>query len=239
MCGKQQVTAADDSMAGMRRLLPTPLDDITPIDAYRDPNRRRDGSGHPWVGLCMVASVDGATVVDGRSGALSSPADFQVLLALRQLADVIVVGASTVRAERYGPPRKAGQRLGVVTRGATALDWDSALFTSGAGFVITTESASDVPVDSVRAGKDELDLPAALSQLDATYVHAEGGPRLNGSLFAAGLVREVNVTTAPRLVGGDGQRLVVGAPAAPTDFDLAHLLEDGGSLFARYVRAGG
>ncbi len=100
-------------MVTMRRLLPTPLDDITPLDAYGDPNRRRDGAGHPWVELCMVDSIDGATAIDGRSGGLSSPTDFQVLLALRQLADVIIVGASTVRAEGYGPPRKPGQRLGV------------------------------------------------------------------------------------------------------------------------------
>ncbi len=103
--------------------------------------------------------------------------------------------------------------------------------------MITSEAAPAVPVDSVRAGAEEVDLAAALSQLDAAFVHAEGGPRLNGSLMRAGLVREVNVTTAPRLVGGDGQRLIVGAPAAPTDFDLVHLLEDGGYLFARYVLA--
>jgi riboflavin biosynthesis pyrimidine reductase len=224
-------------MAAMRRLLPTPLDDVTPLDAYRDSNRRRDEAGRPWLEVCMVASIDGATVVEGRSGALSSPTDLQVLLALRQLADVIVVGAATVRAERYGAPRKEGQRLGVVTGRATDLDWESPLFASGAGFVITSESAPEVPVDSVRAGSDDIDLDRALRELDATFVHVEGGPRLNGSLFRAGLVDEVNVTTAPRVVGGDGQRLVVGAPPDPTDFRLAHLLEDDGFLFSRYVRA--
>ena len=76
-------------------------------------------AGRPWVGICMVASLDGATVVEGRSGGLSNPQDAAVLARLREAADVIIVGAATVRQESYGPPRKAGQRIGVVT--ATAV----------------------------------------------------------------------------------------------------------------------
>src|SRR5258706_6627171 len=49
----------------------------------------------------MIASVDGAIMVDGRSGGLSGPADRLVFSVLRSLADVIVVGAGTARAERY------------------------------------------------------------------------------------------------------------------------------------------
>ena len=107
-----------------------------------------------------------------------------------------------MRAERYGPPRKEGQRLGIVTGRATDLDWESPLFTSGAGFVITSESAPAVPVDSVRAGRDEVDLERALRDLDVAFVHVEGGPRLNGSLFRAGLVDEVNAWIAANLKNG-------------------------------------
>ena len=64
----------------------------------------------------MVASIDGSTVVDQRSAALSSPTDSEVLHTLRELADVIIVGAATVRIEGYGPPHKPGQRVGVVSR---------------------------------------------------------------------------------------------------------------------------
>ena len=64
----------------------------------------------------MVASIDGSTVVGGNSAGLSSPTDTAVLAQLRAIADVIVVGAGTVRDEGYGPPRKQGQRIGVVTR---------------------------------------------------------------------------------------------------------------------------
>src|SRR5215472_15738405 len=54
-----------------------------------------------WVRANMIASVDGAIAVEGRSGPLSGVADKLVFAVLRSLADVIVVGARTVRAERY------------------------------------------------------------------------------------------------------------------------------------------
>ena len=89
-------------------------------ELYAEPSRHRVGD-RPWVGLCMIASLDGSTVVAGTSGGLSNPDDLAVLATLRRAADAIVVGASTVRQEGYGPPRKAGQRIGVVTRAATSI----------------------------------------------------------------------------------------------------------------------
>ena len=71
---------------------------------------RRPPTGRPWVLVNMVASIDGATAVDGRSGGLGGPGDKAVFHALRAVADVILVGAGTVRAEHYGPaaPRRRG-----------------------------------------------------------------------------------------------------------------------------------
>ena len=97
----------------MRRLLPEPADDISVDEAYSF--ALGDRPGRPWVGLCMVASIDGSTVVGGNSAGLSSDTDTAVLGRLRRLADVIVVGAGTVRDEGYGAPRKPGQRVGVIT----------------------------------------------------------------------------------------------------------------------------
>jgi riboflavin biosynthesis pyrimidine reductase len=185
----------------------------------------------------MVASVDGATVVDGRSGGLSSPADQAVLAALRQAADVVLVGAGTVRAEGYGAPRKSGLRIGVVTASGD-VDPQSALFRSGTGFLVTTLDAPDHGLPAVRAGHGRVDLAAAVSQLDGDVVHAEGGPTLNAALLAADLVDEVNLTLSPTLVGGDGPRLVNGTHAhPPRPLHLAHVCEVEGFLFLRYVRA--
>jgi len=152
----------------MRRLLPDVADDIDAADAYADPDRgRRDG--RPWVLVNMITSLDGAVAVDQRSGGLGGPDDQRVFATLRQLADTVLVGAGTARAERYGPPQKPGQRIAVVTRSAD-LDWSTPLFTSCAGLIVTTTTAPDVPVDSIRAGTDEVDLLAVLAQLPGDVV---------------------------------------------------------------------
>ena len=100
------------------------------------------------------------------------------------------------------------------------------------------EDGADVPVPTIRGGRGDVDLAAVLRQLDGQVVLAEGGPTLNGQLAAAGLIDELCVTVAPRLLGGGAKRIVVGPPAAePTTLELAHLLEEDGFLFCRYVRA--
>lgn len=221
----------------MRRLFPHPVDhitaDVTFEEAYTAPRPRP--AGRPWVGLCMVASLDGSTVVDDNSRALSSAADTQVLVGLRRLADMIIVGASTVRLEGYGPPSKPGQRVGVVSRSGK-VDLASPLFTSGAGFLILPEDAPATPADSIRAGRTDVDLAAVLARLDVDYVQAEGGAALNGALAAADLIDELDLTISPVLSGDDAPRLTKGAPALLHRMDLAHVLEEDGFLFTRYVR---
>ena len=183
----------------------------------------------------MVASLDGSTVVDGRSSGLSSAADSEVLHTLRDLADMIIVGAGTVRAEGYGPPKRAGQRIGVVTR-TGRVDVTTPLFASGAGFLILPEDAPEVPVETVRAGHTTLDLCAAFEQLDVGFVQAEGGAHLNAALAEADLIDELNLTLSPVLSGGDGPRLMNGAMPIVHRMHLAHLLEDDDFLFTRYLR---
>jgi riboflavin biosynthesis pyrimidine reductase len=120
-----------------------------------------------------------------------------------------------------------------------AVDASSALFVSGAGFLIVPEDAPPSSIESVRAGVGEIDFDAALRSLpgNPAFVHAEGGPTLNGALAAANLIDEINLTTSPQIVGGDGTRLITTAPPMSRRFHLAHLLEDDGFLFSRYLRA--
>ncbi|MCU1366487.1 MAG: hypothetical protein JWN39_2126 [Ilumatobacteraceae bacterium] len=185
----------------------------------------------------MVASIDGSTALDGASAGLSSDVDREMMLTLRRLADVIIVGAGTVRAEGYGPPKKHGQRIGVVSHSGN-VDHTSELFAGGAGFLILPEDAPATPIESVRAGIGEIDLAAALLQLPGApdVVQAEGGPSLNGALASADLVDEMNITTSPQVVGGDGARITKGSPATSRRFDLVQLCEDSGFLFSRYIR---
>lgn len=224
----------------MQRLHPAPVADVRAIDLY-DVERPRHHDGRPWVGICMVSSLDGSTVVDGASSGLSNPNDTDVLLTLRRLADVIVVGAGTVRAEGYGAPSTPGQRIGVVTE-TGALDVGTDLFTTGSGFLICPDSTPDRGVETLRAGRHTVDLAAALGRLDevvpdVAFVQAEGGARLNGALIADDLVDELNLSISSRLVGGNGPRLAAGGGQTRADFDLAHLaIDDQSFLFSRWVR---
>jgi riboflavin biosynthesis pyrimidine reductase len=225
----------------MRRLLPEPADDISVDEAYSFPLGERPG--RPWVGLCMVASIDGSTVVGGNSAGLSSDTDTAVLGRLRRLADVILVGAGTVRDEGYGAPRKAGQRVGVVTRSGK-VDLTSELFTSGAGFLITSEHS---PVDAggidiIRAGPDDVDLNGAVARLaelipSCRYIQAEGGAALNGALLDADVFDELNLTTSPATVGGPGPRLATGAQQHHHRFEIRQLAIDEQSfVYTRWLR---
>jgi len=184
----------------------------------------------------MVAGLDGSTVVDRTSRGLSNATDQELLLTLRSFADVILVGAGTVRKEGYGPPRGEGQRIAVVSRSGQ-FDFTLPLFTSGRALLVLPEDAPSVPVPSVRAGIGGIDIAAALAQLDARVVQAEGGASLNGLLAAADVIDELNLSISPQINGGDGPRVTKGAPSLSHRMQLAHVLEDDGFLFTRYVRA--
>ena len=223
----------------MQRLFPNPVSKISVEEAYGIARNRvatPNGNTRPTIGMCMVMSIDGSTVVDGNSRALGGPADLAVLLGLRKLADVIIVGASTVVVDDYGPPSKPGLRVGVVTRSAT-IDTNMPLFTSGSGFLITTETAATpAGVDCVRAGTTTVDLALAVQQLQGNFAQLEGGPTLNAAMVEADLVDEINVTVSPNIVGGMGPRLSAGATDVLQRFQLAHVCEDDGFLFLRYTR---
>ena len=230
----------------VRVVHPQPARDASLDELYGLP-RARVGD-RPWVGVCMIASLDGTTVVDGTSGALGNETDSAVFAALRRAADLILVGAGTVRAEGYGPPRKPGQRVGVVTARAN-VDPASELFTSGAGFLILPDDGPPAPVgpagplDEVRAGLGRVDVAEALRRLDRvvdppTFVQCEGGATLNGALLLAGCVDELDLTLSPMMAGGDGPRAVVGAPPVSFGFELAHLgVDEASYVYTRWTRS--
>ena len=191
----------------------------------------------------MVTSLDGSIAVEGVSGQLGNPNDLDVLLTLRSMADMILVGAGTVRQEGYGPPKKPGQRIGVVSNSAD-VDLDSDLFASGAGFVITNEAATidESRVDVLRSGRERVDTAGAVRRLHeidpgVAYVQAEGGAGFNGSLLDADVIDELDLSISPNLVGGAGPRLTSGADERLRRFELAHLLADTeGFVFSRWTR---
>lgn len=245
----------------MRRLWPD-TGDVDPVEAYlaadRDPPPDR-----PWVVIGMVSSLDGATALAGRSGSLGGPADKAVFRAVRALADIILVGAGTVRAENYGPVtlsdsalaarRAAGRRadaprLAIVTADL-GLDPGDRVFSDPARrpLVCTTADADSGAVDELdavaevrRYGTGRVDVGALLADLSRDgvgVVVSEGGPTLNGALVDAGVVDELCLTLSPLLAGGDSHRIVHRAQAVRREFELASLLIEDDLLFGRWVRA--
>jgi riboflavin-specific deaminase-like protein len=245
----------------VRQLLPDLIDEIDPIEATAaDP--RPAPADRPWLLVNMVASLDGATAVQGRSGGLAGPADKAMFHALRQIPDVILVGAATARAENYGPvalgdearARRSARgqdelpRLAIVT-GRVDLDPASRLFSDPAQrpIVITTEDAPPDAVARVRpvadllvAGHGRVDLGMAMAQLHAEgarTVLCEGGPTLNGDLLAADLIDEWCQTITPILAAGDSMRGAHGPPPGlARALPLRRVIEDEGFLLLRYAR---
>ncbi|WP_410640006.1 pyrimidine reductase family protein [Amycolatopsis sp. lyj-346] len=221
------------------------------------------GLSRPWVQVNFVASADGAVEIDTTSAGLSHAADREVFLLGRDLADVILVGAGTVRAENYrgvvagAKRRERRRRLGfagvppiaVVTRTAN-LDPASRLFTETAvpPIVVTTDTADTRALEAagaevLRAGAEDVDLARALDLLAARglrRVGCEGGPGLFARLVAADLVDQLCLTVAPLLVAGPAGRIAAGAaPAVPRRLALASILVEDGFTFLRYRRDAG
>lgn len=220
--------------------------------------------GRPWVLANFVAGLDGAVAVDGRVGPLTSPTDQTVFHHIRSLADVILVGAGTVRAERYGPARptseqrEARSRRGqepvppiAVVSASLRLDLDAPFFQAAEVTPIVVCPASSDPdrrhalaarAEVLVAGEDVVDLAATLQQLQARgcrRVLCEGGPALVGELLEAGLLDELCLTVAP-LTGGDPLRLVGGDTSPPlTRFELVHVIGCGDELYLRYLTRAG
>ncbi len=219
-----------------------------------------------WLRANFISSLDGSATVEGTSGALAGPGDRAVFILLRELADVIVVGAGTVRIEGYSGAhlgfaerqqrRARGQsevpQLAIVTKSGR-LDRDLAVFTDTEvpPLVLTSASAADAirqrlaglaeVIDCSGDDPGEVDeavLLANLANRGMRRILTEGGPMLLGTFIERALLDELCLTIAPFLVGGLPRRIATGPGQLPTRMRCAHVLtDDAGYLYTRYVKA--
>lgn len=240
----------------LKRLYPrpgetTPEELISGLDlGSRAPSER------PYVVLNMVTSIDGRAALEGATRGLGGEADRLVFHHLRTQADAILVGAGTVRVERYGRATKSDELrakrekegldpdpVTVIVSGRLNLTADLPILQQPEARVIVA-TAAEHELDGVRAQVTYLrtgdDLRLLLARLREDHgvrsVLCEGGPTLNSHLLAARVIDELFHCTSPQIVGGGSEpAMVEGRPLLePSQAELVWLHEGGGDLFARW-----
>ncbi|MGY1551121.1 dihydrofolate reductase family protein [Microbacterium sp. A588] len=240
--------------ADIIRLWPEPLaqiDDDSLLATYEFPEG-------PWLRMNFVSSIDGAATRDGRSGGLGGDGDGRLFELLRRQADVILVGAGTVRTEGYGAMWLANdavawrrdhgieeQPVFALVSGSLDLDPKSDVFTEAPVrpiiYTVSTapterREALSAVADIVPAGTEHLDPWRVREDLAArglVHIHSEGGPSLFGSFIVAGAVDEICLTVAATLEAGDARRIANSAQALPTGMRIAAVLKCEDELFLR------
>ncbi|MEY9258435.1 riboflavin biosynthesis pyrimidine reductase [Brevibacterium epidermidis] len=231
-----------------------------PLTPYLEVNRSQPRH-ECWVTGHMVAGLDGTAAVHGRVGALSTEPDQDLFRRMRQIADVVMVGAQTVRSEGYAPmrlsePARAQRRtrgqsemppVAVVSR-SLDLDWSSQVFAEAPEhartIVITCAKADPVRLAAAEqaatviiAGEERVEPAAALQALAGLgyrVVLCEGGPRWLGELVAADRLDELCLSISP-MMGGDALPVSVAPPGADiAQFSLKSTMVADDTLFLRY-----
>jgi riboflavin-specific deaminase-like protein len=259
--------AGEEPTPILRRLLPE--GPPTTVERFVDrlglaERAASESRSRPYLVLNMVSTTDGRATLGGRSGQIGGEADRELFHGLRTVVDGVMVGAGTLRAERYrrlvrdegAVAMRLGrgleeQPLACIVSGRLALEGDIPLLAdAGARVAILTSSAASLPqecraeIEYVRAAREgHLDLASALEELRERFavgtLLCEGGPHLNSKLLEEGLVDELFLSLSPTLAGGDttGESLrIVSGPELdpPVGLELVGALEHDSHLFLRY-----
>lgn len=229
------------------------------------PSGREPGTGRAWlasryhrteasyVRLNMITSLTGsASGSDGTSETLTSPIDRAILGTIRRDADVVLVGAQTVRQEGYVIPRTA--RLAIVTTTGDLKGHRLEAEGSGRVFLVcpaehvarvraraTALGATVIAVEARAEGDagDALDPRDILTALAAHGMHrvvVEGGPSLAAQFAAAGAIDEYCVTVAPVIEPADAPFIAV-TSASRRATEVAGMLVDAAGFSYLRLRA--
>ena len=181
------------------------------------------------------------------------------LLELRTLADAVLIGTGTLRAEGYARLVRREERrqrrvaaglaedpLAVILSRRFDVPWEAGLFQAPEQPVLVYTSAGadeppDVPAPVEVARLEVPDVVPMLADLRARGVRAllsEGGPTLHGALHAAGVVDELFLTISPIVTGDADEPNIVEGGRLPEscDLELVSVRREGSELFLRYGR---
>lgn len=234
--------------------------ELTALEVAEELEFRSTADDRPHVVANMIMSVDGRATLEGRSGPLSSPVDRELFHALRTRADAVLIGAETLRVERYGPITKSAELgaarerarvqavvpLCVVTN-TLELPFDAPIFTDPDSEVIIFSSQSgDIPpcaakvtLTTTQNTADNLvDLRQAMATLREEHgigsLLCEGGPMLLGELLAQRLLDELFLSVTPKIVEGEALSLATGRVEEDLELELVSVLTAESSLYLRY-----
>lgn len=218
----------------------------------------RRSVGRPYVMLNIVESIDGATAVDGSATPLNDRDDRDLFLALRAVADFVMNGAATVRAENLGPPRMSDEMA--IRRAAAGMSphptmviLTRALDLDPAHRIFSDPEKRPTVICGVEADPERVELVGRVADViqvdplsgmeivqalgDSGVILCEGGPTINSELIRDDVVDEVNLTVSPLLALGESKRVASGpSPDSPVKMRLDRTLVGDRSLFLRFVR---
>jgi riboflavin-specific deaminase-like protein len=210
----------------------------------------------PYLIVNMVSSLDGKATIEWRTKGLSTDLDRELFHRLRTRVDAVMVGAGTVRAERYGRMTKSEELRAARVEAGLAPDPHAVVVSARLDLpadlpllnepeqrvVIATGSDATLPDlgDQVVYERTGEDLPLLLSRLREHHgvrsVLCEGGPTLNSYLLSAGVVDELWLTLNPKLAGGAAALTIVAGRelVEPLELQPVSVAEGGGDLFTRW-----
>lgn len=155
-----------------------------------------------WVRAVMISDLTGnASGTNGLSGSLGTPADKRAFDAARRWADVVLVGAETVRAEQYSPSDD-GPSLAIVTRSA---DLPDDVLDHHLTYLVGPDMAATHPRGLDLSGDQWVNVFNALAAHGLPRIACEGGPTLVSQLAAHGHLTDwwwsvrcsISTSTAP------------------------------------------
>ncbi len=200
-------------------------------------------NGLPHVVFKAAMTLDGKTATSGGDSQWISCAASRVIVhQLRDQVDGIMVGSGTVNADNPRLTTRLIEEGGRLAEGSgrdtVRIVFDGSLKTSPQATLYTQQSeaktvlvtASDhsagalqhyravgAEIIQVSRNADGLNLPEAMFELGKMNLHSillEGGSILGGAMIRAGLVDQVMIFVAPKMIGGDGRSLLAGEGVA-------------------------
>lgn len=174
--------------------------------------------GRPYVRSKMAMSIDGRTAMaTGESKWITGPAARQDVQQLRARSSAILTGIGTVladdpalsvRPESWYPQHTIRQPLRVVVDSQLRIPVDAKIFAEHAQVLIASNVAAKTGLSAevcfLPSANNRVDLSALMTELakrEINEVMVEAGSTLNGALLQLGLIDELVIYMAPKIMG--------------------------------------